>query len=108
MFVRQVGMPPMEAIVANTSGSAWLMGLDVPRCESLFFLLWMAVSAGLTIHVERKLWPMIVLNLGGFLVASWRPDLRHWVMCVTNLLIAVNIFVAWPERPEQAPRPHAP
>ena len=28
MFVKEVGMPPMEAIVANTSRNAWLMGLE--------------------------------------------------------------------------------
>ena len=27
LFVKEVGMPPMEAIVANTSRNAWLMGL---------------------------------------------------------------------------------
>ena len=27
-FVKEVGMPPMEAIVANTSRNAWLMGLE--------------------------------------------------------------------------------
>jgi imidazolonepropionase-like amidohydrolase len=28
LFVRQVGMPPMEAIVANKSRNAWLLGLE--------------------------------------------------------------------------------
>ena len=28
LFVKEVGMPPMEAIVANTSRNAWLMGLE--------------------------------------------------------------------------------
>ena len=28
LFVREVGMPPMEAIVANISRNAWLMGLE--------------------------------------------------------------------------------
>jgi imidazolonepropionase-like amidohydrolase len=28
LFVKEVGMPAMEAIVANTSRSAWLMGLE--------------------------------------------------------------------------------
>jgi imidazolonepropionase-like amidohydrolase len=28
LFVNEVGMPPMEATVANTSLSAWLMGLE--------------------------------------------------------------------------------
>jgi imidazolonepropionase-like amidohydrolase len=28
LFVKEVGMPAMEAIVANTSGNAWLMGLE--------------------------------------------------------------------------------
>jgi imidazolonepropionase-like amidohydrolase len=28
LFVRQVGMTPVEAIVANTSRSAWLLNLD--------------------------------------------------------------------------------
>src|SRR5262244_860 len=28
LFVKDVGMPPMEAIVANTSRNAWLMGLE--------------------------------------------------------------------------------
>jgi imidazolonepropionase-like amidohydrolase len=28
LFVKGVGMPPMEAIVANTSRNAWLMGLE--------------------------------------------------------------------------------
>src|SRR6516164_3187183 len=28
LFVNEVGMTPIEAIVANTSGNAWLMGLD--------------------------------------------------------------------------------
>jgi imidazolonepropionase-like amidohydrolase len=28
LFVREVGMPPMEAIVANTSRNAWLMGFE--------------------------------------------------------------------------------
>src|SRR5882672_6628996 len=27
LFAKEVGMPPMEAIVANTSRNAWLMGL---------------------------------------------------------------------------------
>ena len=28
LLVKEVGMPPMEAIVANTSRNAWLMGLE--------------------------------------------------------------------------------
>jgi imidazolonepropionase-like amidohydrolase len=28
LLVKEVGMPPMEAIVANTSSNAWLMGLE--------------------------------------------------------------------------------
>ena len=28
LFVKEVGMPPIEAIVANTSRNAWLMGLE--------------------------------------------------------------------------------
>ncbi len=28
LFAKEVGMPPMEAIVANTSRNAWLMGLE--------------------------------------------------------------------------------
>jgi imidazolonepropionase-like amidohydrolase len=28
LFVKEVGIPPMEAIVANTSRNAWLMGLE--------------------------------------------------------------------------------
>ena len=28
LFVKEVGMPPMAAIVANTSRNAWLMGLE--------------------------------------------------------------------------------
>src|SRR5215471_2380348 len=28
LFVREIGMTPMEAIVANTSGNAWLLNLD--------------------------------------------------------------------------------
>jgi len=28
LFVSEIGMTPMEAILANTSGNAWLMGLD--------------------------------------------------------------------------------
>ena len=28
LFVKEVGMPPMEAIVANTSHNAWFMGLE--------------------------------------------------------------------------------
>ena len=28
LFVKEVGMPAMEAIVANTSRNAWLMGLE--------------------------------------------------------------------------------
>ena len=28
LFVKEVGMPPMEAIVANTSRNAWLVGLE--------------------------------------------------------------------------------
>src|SRR5215813_10245214 len=28
LFVKEVGLPPMEAIVANTSRNAWLMGLE--------------------------------------------------------------------------------
>jgi imidazolonepropionase-like amidohydrolase len=28
LFVKEIGMSPMEAIVANTSRNAWLMGLD--------------------------------------------------------------------------------
>ena len=28
LFVKEVGMPPMEAIAANTSRNAWLMGLE--------------------------------------------------------------------------------
>jgi imidazolonepropionase-like amidohydrolase len=28
LFVREVGMPPMEAIVANIRRNAWLMGLE--------------------------------------------------------------------------------
>jgi len=28
LFVKEIGMTPMEAIVANTTANAWLMGLD--------------------------------------------------------------------------------
>jgi imidazolonepropionase-like amidohydrolase len=28
LFVKEVGIPPMEAIVANTSRNAWLLGLE--------------------------------------------------------------------------------
>jgi hypothetical protein len=81
--------------------AGWLGGLPIGVTISLFFLLWMTMSASVTIHFDRRLWPMCAANLIAFLVTSWRPELRHWVMLVSNLVTAGTLLVAWPARVPQ-------
>ena len=84
LFVREVGMPPMEAIVANISRNAWLMGLE----------------GEVGMIAPGKLADIVIWNSGR--VEVWRSG------CRSNISVAASFVWRCLTGPTLAPSPHLP
>lgn len=53
------------------------------------------MGAIVTVFIERKLWPMTIVMMAGFIFAAARPELVWHTMSFVDFVFLVNVLVAW-------------
>lgn len=74
---------------------AWLLGLSADTAWVLHLYAWFLCASAFTISVERRLAVASVAFLGCFLVAARLPHHTFRAMTIGNLVLLVNVLVAW-------------
>jgi hypothetical protein len=75
--------------------AALSLHIDAVTTEVLWPLVWFCVSAMLAAIVDARLLPMTFGFLGALFIGALRPDLRFYVMNVSNLVMTINMFFIW-------------
>ncbi|MFM2416206.1 MAG: hypothetical protein RL385_929 [Pseudomonadota bacterium] len=83
--------------------AALSLHIDAVTTEVLWPLVWFCVSAMLSAIVDARLLPMTFGFLGALFIGTVRPDLRFYVMNVSNLIMTINMFFIW--MPSRRTRP---
>ncbi len=70
---------------------AYVSGMDLIQTEVLLLFLW-AAGAVLTVATTAvQLWPAMLGFSIAFIVASWRPSLRYWMMGASHMVLLLNL-----------------
>jgi hypothetical protein len=92
-LMRGAAVAMVGTLLMELAGS--LLHLTPEAIEALWPLVWFCVSAMLTVQVDWRMLPMTLGFLGTLIVACFAPELRHYAMGASNLIMTVNMFSIW-------------
>ncbi|MEJ7599597.1 MAG: serine/threonine-protein kinase [Kofleriaceae bacterium] len=96
-FNRRIAVTGLFLFVAQAilSLGSWAAGLSVESSQVLMLFLWGTLTATLALNLDPWLWPSAIAAYAAFVVAAFRPDLRHLLMSAANLVFTINVIVRW-------------
>jgi hypothetical protein len=92
-LMRGAAVAMVGTLLMELAGS--LLHLTPEAIEALWPLVWFCVSAMLTVQVDWRMLPMTLGFLGTLMVACFAPELRHYAMGASNLIMTINMFSIW-------------
>ena len=92
-LMRGAAVAMVGTLLMELAGS--LLHLTPEVIEALWPLVWFCVSAMLTVQVDWRMLPMTLGFLGTLIVACFAPELRHYAMGASNLIMTINMFSIW-------------